>query len=80
MRSPRTDAKIREKKRKIISHRDNAPAHKTALTVGKLRDLKYNSLDYLLLAISRIGTHRFPYVPKLEEISLWEALRVQRKS
>jgi hypothetical protein len=38
------DEKIREKrpslqKKKIIFHQDNAPAHKSVLAMGKLRDL-----------------------------------------
>jgi hypothetical protein len=38
------DEKIREKKpglqkKKIIFHRDNAPAHKSVLAMGKLRNL-----------------------------------------
>jgi hypothetical protein len=40
----RLDKKIREKRpglqnKKIIFHQDNAPAHKSVLAMGKLRDL-----------------------------------------
>jgi hypothetical protein len=40
----RLDEKIREKKpglqkKKIIFHQDNAPAHKSVLAMGKLRNL-----------------------------------------
>lgn len=45
------DAKIREKrpglkKKKIIFHQDNAPVHKGALAMGKLRDLGYDLLGH----------------------------------
>lgn len=45
------DTKIREKrpglkKKKIIFHQDNAPVHKGALAMGKLRDLRYDLLDH----------------------------------
>ena len=47
----RLDEKIREKrpslqKKKIIFHQDNAPAHKSVLAVGKLRDLHYELLEH----------------------------------
>lgn len=45
------DAKIRQKrpglkKKKIIFHQDNAPVHKSALAMGKLRDLGYELLGH----------------------------------
>lgn len=45
------DAKIREnrpglKKKKIIFHQDNAPVHKGAVAMGKLRDLGYELLGH----------------------------------
>jgi hypothetical protein len=45
----RLDEKIREKrpglqKKKIIFHQDSAPAHKSVLAMGKLRDLHYELL------------------------------------
>jgi transposase len=45
------DEKIRKKrpglqKKKIIFHQDNAPAHKSALAMGKLRDLHYELLEH----------------------------------
>jgi histone-lysine N-methyltransferase SETMAR len=47
----RLDKKIHEKspglqKKKIIFHQDNAPAHKTVLAMGKLRDLHYELLEH----------------------------------
>jgi histone-lysine N-methyltransferase SETMAR len=47
----RLDEKIREKrpglqKKKIIFHQDNAPAHKSVLAMGKLRDLHYKLLEH----------------------------------
>jgi len=47
----RLDEKIREKrpglqKKKIIFHQDNAPAHKSVLAMGKLRDLHYELLEH----------------------------------
>jgi histone-lysine N-methyltransferase SETMAR len=34
-------------KKKIIFHQDNAPAHKSVLAMGKLRDLHYKLLEHL---------------------------------
>jgi len=45
----RLDEKICEKKpglQKIIFHQDNAPAHKSVLAMGKLRDLHYEFLEH----------------------------------
>jgi histone-lysine N-methyltransferase SETMAR len=33
-------------KKKIIFHQDNAPAHKSVLAIGKLRDLHYELLEH----------------------------------
>jgi Transposase. len=55
------DVKIREKK-KIIFHQDNAPAHKSVLAMGKLRDLRYNLLGHPDLAPSDF--HLFPNLKK----------------
>jgi histone-lysine N-methyltransferase SETMAR len=33
-------------KKKIIFHQDNAPAHKSVLEMGKLRDLHYELLEH----------------------------------
>jgi histone-lysine N-methyltransferase SETMAR len=49
--STRLDKKIHEKrpslqKKKIIFHQDNAPAHKSVLAIGKLRDLHYELLEH----------------------------------
>ena len=47
----RLDEKICEKrpglqKKKIIFHQDNAPANKSVLAMGKLRDLYYELLEH----------------------------------
>jgi len=47
----RLDEKIREKrpglqKKKIIFHQDNAPAHRSVLAMGKLRNLHYELLEH----------------------------------
>jgi transposase len=46
----RLDEKIRKKKpglqKKIILHQGNAPAHKSDLAMGKLRDLHYELLEH----------------------------------
>jgi histone-lysine N-methyltransferase SETMAR len=47
----RLHEKIREKrpgfkKKIIIFHQDNAPAHKSVLALGKLRDLHYELLEH----------------------------------
>ena len=47
----RLDEKIREEshglqKKKIIFYQDNAPAHKSVLAMGKLRDLHYELLEH----------------------------------
>ena len=34
------------KRKKIIFHHDNAPAHKSVLAMGKLRDLRYELLEH----------------------------------
>jgi histone-lysine N-methyltransferase SETMAR len=33
-------------KKKIIFHQDNAPAHKSVLAMGKLRDLHYELFEH----------------------------------
>jgi histone-lysine N-methyltransferase SETMAR len=33
------------KRKKVIFHQDNAPAHKSVLAMGKLRDLHYELLE-----------------------------------
>jgi len=33
-------------KKKIVFHQDNAPAHKSVLAMGKLRDLHYELLEH----------------------------------
>ncbi|GIX91212.1 putative DD34D transposase [Caerostris darwini] len=70
------DVKIREKrpglkKEKVIFHQDNAPVHKGALAMGKLRDLGYDLLGHpfpppiLLIWHPQIFTfHLFPNLKK----------------
>lgn len=58
------DAKIREKrpgltKKKIIFHQDNAPAHKSVLTMAKINELKYDLLEHP------------PYSPDLAPSDFW---------
>ena len=45
------NVQIREKRpglqrKKIIFHQDNAPAHKSVLTMAKINELKYDLLDH----------------------------------
>jgi hypothetical protein len=40
------------KKKKLIFHQDNAPAHKSVLAMRKLQDLRYNLLGHPDLAPS----------------------------
>ena len=37
---------LKNKKKTIIFHQDNAPAHKSVLEVGKLRDLHYALMEH----------------------------------
>jgi len=58
------DAKIREKrpglqKKKIIFHQDNAPAHKSVLTMAKINELKFELLEHP------------PYSPDLAPSDFW---------
>ena len=64
------DKKIREKrpglqKKKIIFHHDNAPAHKSVLTIGKLRDLHYELLEHQPYS-SDLAPSDFHLFPKLK--------------
>ena len=61
------DKKICEKrpglqKEKIIFHHDNAPAHKSVLAMGKLRDLHYELLEHppYSLDLAPSDFHLFP--------------------
>jgi len=68
------DQKIREKrpgmqKKKIIFHQDNAPAHKSVLAMGKLRDLHYELLEHLLFSPD-LAPSDFSLFPKLKSSSL----------
>jgi histone-lysine N-methyltransferase SETMAR len=66
----RLDEKIREKrpglqKKKIIFHQDNAPAHKSVLAMGKLRDLHYELLEHPLF-FPDLASSDFCLFPKLK--------------
>ena len=50
------------KKKKLIFHQDNAPAHKSVLAMRKLQDLRYNLLGHPDLAPSDF--HLFPNLKK----------------
>jgi histone-lysine N-methyltransferase SETMAR len=54
-----------KKKKKIISHQDNAHAHKSVLTMGKLRDLHYELLEHLLFSPDLVPSD-FCLFPKLK--------------
>ncbi|XP_023228429.1 dipeptidyl peptidase 9-like [Centruroides sculpturatus] len=65
------DEKIREKrhglqKKKILFHQDNAPAHKGALAMVKLRDLKYKLLEHSPYSpdLAASDFHLFPNLKK----------------
>jgi histone-lysine N-methyltransferase SETMAR len=66
----RLDEKICEKrpglqKKKIIFHQDNAPAHKSVLALGKLRDLHYELLEHLPYSPD-LAPSDFYLLPKLK--------------
>jgi hypothetical protein len=52
-------------KKKIIFYQDNAPAHKSVLAVGKLRDLHYELLGHLLFSPD-LAHSDFYLFPKLK--------------
>ena len=54
------------RRKKIISHQDNAPAHKSVLAMGELRDLRYNLLSYPSCSpdLAPSGFHLFPNLKK----------------
>jgi histone-lysine N-methyltransferase SETMAR len=66
----RLDKKICEKrpglqKKKIIFYQDNAPAHKSVLAMGKLRDLHYELLEHPLCC-SDLAPSDFCLFPKFK--------------
>jgi len=70
----RLDKKNREKraglqKKNIISHQDNAPAHKSVLAMGKLRDLHYELLEHPAY-FPDLAPSDFCLFPKLNSSSL----------
>jgi len=56
---------IRFAKKKFISHQDNAPAHKSVLAMGKLRDRHYKLLEHLPCS-SDLAPSDFYLFPKLK--------------
>lgn len=66
----RLDEEIRKRrpgsKKKIIFHQDNAPAYKSVLAMGKLRDLKYEVLEHppYSLDLAPSDFHLFPNLKK----------------
>jgi len=52
-------------KKKIIFHQDNAPANKSVLVMGKLRDLQYELLEHLPFS-SDLAPSDFCLFPKLK--------------
>jgi len=81
----RLDEKIREKrpslqKKKIIFHQDNAPAHKSVLTMGKLRDLHYELLEHPPYSPD-LAPSDFGLFPKLKNSSSLVSvfLRIKRR-
>ena len=74
------DKKIHEKrpglqKKKIIFHQDNAPAHKSVLAMGKLRDLHYKFLEHPPYSPD-LAHLDFLLFPKLEHFYHWSAFFV----
>ena len=53
------------KRKTIIFHQDNAPAHKTVLAVGKLRDLHYKLFEHPTYAPD-LAPSDFYLFPKLK--------------
>jgi histone-lysine N-methyltransferase SETMAR len=53
------------KRKKIIFYQDNAPAHKSILAMGKLRDLHYEMLEHLLCSPD-LAPSDFCLFPKLK--------------
>ena len=59
-------------KKKIIFHQDNAPANKSVLVMGKLRDLQYELLEHLPFS-SDLAPSDFCLFPKLKTLPPWSA-------
>jgi len=54
-------------KEKIISHQDNAPAHKSVLAMGKLRDLNCWNISLF----PRFGSLWLLSLPKTQTLPRW---------
>jgi histone-lysine N-methyltransferase SETMAR len=52
-------------KKKIIFHQDNAPAHKSVLAMGKLRNLQYDLLEHPPYSLD-LAPSDFYLFPKLK--------------
>jgi len=73
----RLDKKNREKrpglqKKKIILYQDNAPAHKSVLAMGKLKDLHYKLLEHPPCSTD-LAPSDFCLFPKLKTLPPWSA-------
>ena len=73
----RLDEEIREKrpglqKKKIIFHQDNAPAHKSVLAMGKLRDLHYELSEDSPYSPD-LAHSRLLSLPKTQTLPHWSA-------
>jgi hypothetical protein len=52
-------------KKKIILYQDSAPAHKSVLAIGKLRDLHYELLEHPPISLDLVSSD-FYLFPKLK--------------
>jgi hypothetical protein len=80
----RLEEKIREKrsglqKKKIIFHQDNAPAQKSVLAMGKIRDLHYELLEHPPYSLD-LAPSDFCLFPKLKLFLAGQRfLRIKRR-
>jgi len=80
----RLDKKICEErpslqKKKIIFHQDNAPAHKSVLAMGNLRDLHHDLLEHLPYSPD-LAPSDFYVLPKLKLfLASQRFLRIKRR-
>jgi len=59
-------------KKKIVFHQDNAPAHKSVLAMGKLRDLHYELLEHPSYSPD-LAPSGFLSLPKTQTLPRWSA-------
>jgi hypothetical protein len=65
-------------KKKIIVHQDNAPALKSSLAMGKLRDLHYESLEHPPYSLD-LATCDFYLFQKLKILPRWSVIFFESK-